>query len=180
MENIQEPINTPKKRNNLLKLAGIIVVGLLVVAYVWNTQKDTPSSNLVGGEYAVSGITKAFGANLKMVSLMAPAEEVSTAMDRQYKPFVTPELLAAWKSDPMSAPGRLTSSPYPDRIEIASVSKLSKTSYKVTGNVIEVTNASKGATETASVYPIALTYTNVDGTWLISAMEKGEPEAAKE
>lgn len=155
-------------------LIAIVTVVVLAVAAgaVWYLNKPEQGTNLVSEQYTVAGITNAFGANLKMVSLLAPEKDLIDAFDRQYKPFITPELLAEWKADPTKAIGRSTSSPYPDKIEIASVNKVSKKSYVVTGNVIEVANATKGTVTTVSVYPVTLTFTNVDGTWLISALER--------
>ncbi|HRH31663.1 MAG TPA: hypothetical protein PK950_03275 [Candidatus Paceibacterota bacterium] len=178
----QSHANPPVSRKNKKTLKIIAIIALVVIAAgaVWYATKPKYASNLVGGEYAVAGITNAFGANLKMVSLTAEPALIAESMDRQYKPFVTEKLLADWKADPTKAIGRLTSSPYPDKIEIASVSKVSKKSYVVTGNVIEVATGTKGAVTTVSVYPITLTYKNIKGVWLIDELVKGEPTAVTE
>jgi hypothetical protein len=173
MDKLQDP-----KNKKTLQIIGIIVAVVIVGGAIWYSQAHQKSSNLVGGEYAVAGITNAFGANLKMVSLLADKDDVAASMDIHYKPFVTPELLAEWKADPTLAPGRQTSSPFPDKIEVASVSKINSRTYKVTGNVLEVANGTKGSTQVVSVYPITLTYKNFDGTWLITELEKGQPAAA--
>ncbi len=64
-------------------------------------------------------------------------------MDSAYAPYVAPELLDAWKSDPQHAPGRLTSSPSPDRIGIRAVQMNADGSYVVTGTVIETASGAK-------------------------------------
>ncbi|MBP9851780.1 MAG: hypothetical protein KBC67_00785 [Candidatus Pacebacteria bacterium] len=182
MENNHEhneiPTNSPRKNKKTRNIILIIALVVIAAGAVWYVTKPKYASNLIGGEYAVAGITNAFGANLKMVSLTAEPALVAESMDRQYKPFVTEKLLAEWKADPTKALGRQTSSPYPDKIEIASVSKVSKKSYVVTGNVIEVATGTKGAVTTVSVYPVTLTYKNIRGVWLIDEVVKGETAAA--
>lgn len=175
----QYSYETKPNKTKTWKVVGIIAAIIIVAVGVWYYVRSSngQGTNLASDQYAVAGITNAFGANLKMVSLLSPT--VGDDMDRQYKPFVTADLLAAWKANPMTAPGRETSSPYPDKIEIASVTMVSKNSYIVTGNVSEVTTGSKGSTTQVSVYPVKLTFSRVNCTWLISALEKGETTQSK-
>lgn len=101
-------------------------------------------------EKAVRRVVEEFGYQLKDVSLMAPKEDVADAMEDNYGPYVVPELLAEWENDPVNAPGRLTSSPWPDRIEIAKIQKESDTRYVVEGDIVEVTNEGGGIDESAT------------------------------
>jgi hypothetical protein len=175
MENTQNsPANKRKSNTSLIIVIVIIIAAAIVGGVLYSKRSDAPGkpSTSNNAEYAVAAITNAFGANLKMVSLVAPAADVAAAMDSYYKPFVTPALLATWKSDPSIAPGKKTSSPYPDKIEIASVSKLTDKTYRVVGNVMEVTNSTTG-TKPASNYPMILSFENIDGVWLITNVQLG-------
>ena len=71
-------------------------------------------------------------------------------------------------ADPESAPGRLTSSPWPDRIEIDNVQAAGTDEYLVTGWVIEKTSADE------TKYPVQITVSKVDGSWLITAWQAVE------
>lgn len=107
-----------------------------------------------------------FGRSLQNVSLLSP-----TAPDditEQYSPYVAPDLLQQWVADPESAPGRLTSSPWPDHIEINTVAVQPDGGYLVTGFVIEMTSDRTEATR----YPVSITVSNVDGRWLITTLER--------
>ncbi|MDO9065494.1 MAG: hypothetical protein Q7U96_00220, partial [Chloroflexota bacterium] len=79
-----------------------------------------------------------FGRKLRMVSLQSPNTGVE--IREQYSEFVSAELLQRWISDPSLAPGRITSSPWPDRIEIASITKKEPGQYIANGFVVEVTS----------------------------------------
>jgi hypothetical protein len=87
-----------------------------------------------------------FGDELRFVSLLAPAQNVANAMDQHYAFYVHPDLLAKWKADPSTALGRLTSSPYPDRIDITGSQKNDDGTYYVLGNIVEVANTVVGTT----------------------------------
>jgi hypothetical protein len=65
--------------------------------------------------------------------LLASSADIEKSMDENYGGYVTPELMKKFLSDPENAPGRLASSPWPDRIEIASAEKISEGLYKVGG-----------------------------------------------
>ena len=70
----------------------------------------------------------------------------------------------------LSAPGRLLSSPWPGRIEILSVKKLSKSEYEVMGNVIEITSVEALSGGVAAEKPITLIARDFDGHWLIDGV----------
>jgi hypothetical protein len=65
---------------------------------------------------------------------------VISSLRENYSQFVSPALLAQWQSDPENAPGRVTSSPWPERIEIIDTEKLADSKYQVKGDIIEVTS----------------------------------------
>lgn len=109
-----------------------------------------------------------FGNQLNSVSLLAPSAAEDIA--RTYGPFVAPELLASWVANPESAPGRLTSSPWPDHIEVDSVTKNEEGSYDVAGRIIL-----KTSTGDAGSVPVSLTVSDVNGSFLITQYEEMRP-----
>ncbi|HWR60275.1 MAG TPA: hypothetical protein VN580_01605, partial [Clostridia bacterium] len=125
---------------------------------------------------AVIKIVEAFGKKLQGVSLLAPKDILEKSMRENYGKFVSPELLEKWISNPESAPGRLTSSPWPDRIEVLEVKQLSENKYQVRGEIIEIANAKDSSTEVAAKRPITLVLEMLDGKWLITAADLGEYE----
>lgn len=95
----------------------ILIVCLGIFLFGCMNDKDQSAED----KSAVTSLVEQFGQKLQMVSLLAPADTVRQVMQEQYSAYVTPDLLAKWQSDPQNAPGRLTSSPWPDRIEISSL-----------------------------------------------------------
>jgi len=90
-------------------------------------------------EQDASRLVEDFGANLKAVSLTGAEEDVRDAIRQEYADFVTPELLARFVAEPAEAPGRLISSPWPEKIEIATVWKVGQ-AFVVDGEVIYLTS----------------------------------------
>lgn len=66
-------------------------------------------------------VVETFGRALQHVSLLAPDSMLEASLREHYGELVTPDLLVQWTADPALAPGRLTSSPWPHRIEVASM-----------------------------------------------------------
>jgi len=95
-----------------------------------------------------------------------------------YSDFVAPALLAKWQSNPENAPGRMVSSPWPDRIEIQSVEKISEGTYKVKGQIIEITSAEKTSGGTAAKRTVTLETKKIGSSWLIDAVALGSYETA--
>ncbi len=112
-----------------------------------------------------------FSTHLKQVSLMAPPDVVAKAMDEEYAAFVLPETLEAWKQNPQSAPGRLTSSPWPDHIEI-STSTPTETGYRVDGVIVELTNDTAANGGRTSSYAVTVLLEKRAGEWKISSFER--------
>jgi len=82
--------------------------------------------------------------------------------------------LVNWLSDPSQALGRLTSSPWPDRIEIKSIVPMEGNKYLVKGNIIEVTSVEVVNGGKAASRPIELTVENSTGKWLINEIKLGD------
>lgn len=152
----------------------LLIISIFVIAAcaptVTATQFPTVDSQSPEGE--IRTLVKNFGERLQIVSLLAP--DAADQIQEQYAAFVSEDLLAAWAADPSSAPGRLTSSPWPDRIEISAVELQPDGSYLVTGSVIEVTSAEEANGGVAAQYPVEITVSQVESQWFITAWVAGE------
>jgi len=125
-------------------------------------------------EQAVRELADAFGKALQKVSLSAPDSVISADIEKIYGGFVTPELLQKWQADPKSAPGRLVSSPWPDRIDILSVEWGSAAEYTVYGEIIEVTSVELASGGAAAKKPVTLSVQKVNDRFLIGGVALGE------
>jgi hypothetical protein len=124
----------------------------------------------------ITGVVEDFGKKLQMVSLLAPKDMVNKSMQENYGGLVSPALLAKWQSDPQNAPGRMVSSPWPDRIDILGIEKSSEDTYEVKGEIVEITSMEKENGGFAAKRPITLVLKNVDNRWLIDAVTLGAYE----
>jgi hypothetical protein len=119
-------------------------------------------------EEAVRSTVASFGRALQMVSLSASSSAIASSATQYYAPYVSLNLLAYWQGAPSTTPGRLTSSPWPDRIDITSAVKNADGTYAVTGRVVETTSAGG---QTGS-YPVSITLDNENGRWLITKFQR--------
>lgn len=161
-----------------LAVAAILAI-LIVGGSYWLLQQpmsEPQGQNVSSGKIsnetdtAIKSAVVAFGAHLKNVSLLA--SNASAQIESEYGPYLSAELLAKWKAKPADALGRQTSSPWPDRIEVVTVSPRGDNTYAVEGNVIEVTSAN-APNEAAAVYPVSLTVSEISGEWRITSASKG-------
>lgn len=139
-----------------------------------NLPASETGEDIIRGELEVKLLLKAFGKNLQKVSLLAPEDQVVASIEENYGDYVVPELLQRWKADPLSAPGRLASSPWPDRIDILSMEMIDETRYAIYGEIIEVTGVELERGGAAAKRPVAITVEKLDGRWLISDLKLGE------
>ncbi len=171
----------------LLLLALIIVLSVSMLACSNTSASDDKEPKQTGGEVndnkpgvidekGIKEIVEAFGKKLQNVSLLAPKDVLEKSLKENYGEFVTQELIAKWISDPSNAPGRQTSSPWPDRIEIIDAKQLSETAYQVDGKIIEVANEKDGKTGIVAKRPITLIIKAIDTKWLISEVALGKYE----
>jgi hypothetical protein len=117
-----------------------------------------------------------FGDALQQVSLMGPEDQVGQDMDSNYAALVSPQLLAKWKADPLHAPGRLTSSPWPDHIQIATTTKQAPSRYAIEGSIIYVTSEGGGIGEApaeAARQPVHMIVEKTDTDWRITEVTLG-------
>jgi len=107
-----------------------------------------------------------FGRKLQTVSLLSP--NVAQEMEEHYSDIVSSDLLEQWENDTSMAPGRMTSSPWPDHIEIKDISKNGLNKYLVTGFVVEVTSMEKVNGGAATQIPVQIVVQKNQGDWLIA------------
>ncbi|KJS86928.1 MAG: hypothetical protein JM58_06050 [Peptococcaceae bacterium BICA1-8] len=136
--------------------------------------KEQVQDSSKSDELIVKGLVEDFGSRLQKVSLQGPEEVIEKSMQEEYGDFVSPALIKQWLNKPLNAPGRLTSSPWPERIEILSIKKLSEARYEVTGEVIEVTSVEKENDGVAARRPITLVVEKIEDSWLINSTNLGE------
>lgn len=149
-------------------LSIIIVVGLALYA-TQKTAEQVDNKELV----KIQAVVEGFGLRLRNVSLLAPEETVRADIEHEYGPYVDEKLITAWQLAPLDAPGRLTSSPWPARINIETITKINSSKYSVQGTMIELSSAEETSGSIAASYPVTLTVEKIDGAWLITTYEKG-------
>jgi len=138
-----------------------------------NPATNTPaqsSTDDVSEEAQIKDLVFNFGKRLQNVSLLAP--DAAQEIKNQYSEFVSPSLLEMWMNDVSKAPGRMVSSPWPDRIEITNLSKEGSDKYEVTGNVIEVTSVEVANGGAANKIPVRMVVQKVQGSWYIAGFEQ--------
>jgi len=123
---------------------------------------------------SLTSFIQAFGQQLQKVSLQSPGEQLKKEIKENYQDFLAPDFLANWLSDPSQALGRLTSSPWSDRIEIKSIVPMEGNTYLVKGDIIEVTSVEVVNGGKAASRPIELTVENSTGKWLIKEIKLGD------
>jgi hypothetical protein len=107
-----------------------------------------------------------FGNILKNVSLLAPT--AAADIERDYAPYVTRSLRAAWAGNPESALGRETSSPWPERIEVIDIEPSNDT-YQVRGMVVYMTSEEIATGGDAGSTEMVFIMRTEDGTWKIDS-----------
>jgi uncharacterized protein YlzI (FlbEa/FlbD family) len=117
-------------------------------------------------ETAVKSLVVNFGHALKNVSLLSPT--ASQDIEVNYKDYVAPELIAQWKADPSKALGRLTSSPWPDSIEIAGIVKIGHGVYEIFGKIIDMTSTGMAGSRPIDFNVTKINAGNFDNRWLIT------------
>ncbi|MGA7616074.1 MAG: hypothetical protein WBX15_12935 [Thermoanaerobaculia bacterium] len=123
----------------------------------------------------VEQTVRAFGRKLAKVSLLAPPETLRTSIRKEYGALVTPDLLNRWITDPGEAPGRLTSSPWPDHIDILRTDRNRSGADRTLlfGDVVEVSSAGGGAP--VDRVPVAIELDHTGDGWKISGWWSSAP-----
>lgn len=134
-----------------------------------NAPTSVPTSTTVSRaaeEAEIRDLVENFGKRLQTVSLQAP--DAAQEIQDQYSEFVEPALLEVWTNDVLHAPGRIVSSPWPDRIEISTMSKEGSDRYVINGFVIEVTSLEVANGGAAARMSVRIVVQNDQGHWLIA------------
>ncbi|MDD4358509.1 MAG: hypothetical protein PHY30_01690 [Candidatus Pacebacteria bacterium] len=150
----------------------IIIFALVVIAGAIRGIYFLQESNVIiqnQEENDVKSLVENFGKTLKNVSLLSPT--ASQDIEENYKDFIAEGLLNKWKEYPSGALGRLTSSPWPEQIDIANIKKVNSNNYVVYGDVIKMTSTGKSEGE-----PIELNVQKANGRWLITEVKSGFKE----
>lgn len=156
----------------MVALAILIFVSLAACAPLpqpATVQVTEPTATAVSSaaeEAEVRTLVESFGERLKLVSLLAP--EAAQDLQKQYSEFVSPGLLETWMNDVANAPGRMVSSPWPDRIDITSLAKEGTDRYVIDGFIIEITSTEVGTGQAANKTPIHIVTERSNGVWLIT------------
>ncbi len=146
---------------------GLALIILIAAAFVISFVLERPVPKDRTAE--AQGVVETFGSAMQNVPLLAEGEVLDDAFDTHYGALVAPELLSSWKQDPQSAPGRLVSSPAPERIEVSSVARTESGGYQFEANVIETAQGIE-----ASRYPVSITVEERAGILMITGFQKGE------
>ncbi|MHB1376406.1 MAG: hypothetical protein ACYCXB_03170 [Candidatus Humimicrobiaceae bacterium] len=77
-------------------------------------------------------------------------------------------MISKWIKDPLAALGRLTSSPWPDHIEITDIKKINADKYEIFGNIVEITSVEAEKGGYSNKFGINLTAERLDNNWLIT------------
>lgn len=145
----------------------IVVLALVILGAVGYFFSDDVA--LRADERSVRTLITDFGTHLKNVSLLSP--EAASTIEREYAPYASSALVELWKSDPSKAPGRRTSSPWPERIDITSLTPQGA-GYVVQGAIIYMTSTEVDGGGNAGITPVYLQVVREDGGWQVVAYQE--------
>lgn len=140
----------------------------------WDLSGDVKSEE--AEKNGVIKVVQNFGEQLKMVSLLAPEDILKETMNEYYGEYVSPELIEKWLKDLVAAPGKLTSSPWPGRIDVLSVEKIAENEYIVKGNIVEFTSVEMEEGGIAAKREITLNIKRIDDKFIINDAIMGDYE----
>ena len=151
-------MDTSTRNTIIIVIAALILLG--TAGYFF-------SGNFIASadKRAIRALVANFGIHLQKVSLLGP--DASSTVATEYSPYVAPELLAVWQKDPVYAPGRRASSPWPDHIEIDSITPAVNDQYTVSAKIIMMTSNEVAHGGNAGTVPILIQLGKVSGNWEI-------------
>lgn len=157
------------RKKILIIIAVVVVVVIAAAGVIASIVGGVSTTNSpTSGESAASSTTAAFGQVLQQVNIMAP--DASSTIASTYAPYVDPALLAQWEANPTSAPGRVVSSPWPDHIQINSVTAQG-TGYVVDGVLVFMTSDNTENGGNAGTTPVVIQLEEENGSWMIVAFQ---------
>lgn len=145
---------------------------LLAVAALFGIAYFGPGDDWIE-KRSVRNVVEGFGGQLQKISLAANETQVREEIEANYRSYVSDELLDTWLAAPALAPGRETSSPWPARIEIDSITPQAKT-YIVLGRVVLMTSAEEatGEDDNAGTVPVVIQLVKTEVGWRIAAYQE--------
>ncbi len=155
-----------KKQYSILAVIVAVAVIIMGLAVMRQHQKEQD----IADESTVRLVVSQFADQMDKVSLSSPTaiSDIASA----YAPYASSSLIQYWQANRSFAPGKGLSSPWPDRIEVNSVSKNLR-DYIVQGTVIEVTSKEVTQGGVAAQFPVQMTLSKFGDTWLITKYEAG-------
>ena len=172
-------MNNKEKKEKIYKIIAIVLLIITLMGELTllgvkirtiRLNKELEKINRVSMEASVT--IKEFGNRLKNFYLTAPEEEVKKAIEENYRDFLSPTLLNLWLEDPSKALGRVTSSPWPERIEFIGIFPFSNDDqYVALGRIIEVTSVEMIEGGEANSQIAKFTIKKINGKWLIDNIE---------
>jgi hypothetical protein len=157
----------------VIAVVSAILVTTVVASHSW-AQPPTAVPRSADQKQLVRTVVTEFGKRLRMVAALAPREVADKAMDEEYSPFVSADLLTTWKKNPEKAPGKRTSSPSPERIDISSIRSKGHRAYLVKGKVILLTSQERRDGGVFQANPVTMTVAQQHGKWVIMAYQEKE------
>jgi len=91
-------------------------------------------------------------------------------IQQSYGLYVTDALLQQWRADPAHAPGRLTSSPWPDHLAIDTITPQGA-GYSVSGHIVMMTSAGE-----SGQVPVVILVIRDANTWRIAAYQESQTQ----
>lgn len=151
-------------------VAVLVCAAVLIVVYTRGNRHGSYVAPFRTERGQVAAVVEKFGEHLQNVPLTADSDIVADAVQKEYAPYVTEALLDRWVKDPLHAPGRETSSPWPDRIEISSMEKIGEY-YEVVAKVISLTSVEKAQGGYYDSSPAYITVANTNGAWRVAEFQ---------
>lgn len=153
------------RRTLLLIIGAVVVLGAIAATVYISTRPYIPTT-----QEQVRGVVYGFGDELSQVRLFASVATTTADMDRHYSLYIHPDLLAKWKAQPLTAPGRRTSSAWPDHIDIRSVTLNENGTYTVEAMVVDRASSTPSTTPALET-PVVITLTQGPDGWQITSYE---------
>jgi hypothetical protein len=119
-------------------------------------------------EDSVRQTVQGFGDVLKNVPLSGTTEIASLAIKENYRDYLAPNVLDQWVRNPNQAIGRLTSSPWPERIDIESITRNDDGTYTVEGEIVYMTSEEMAHGGDAGYETVTVTVEQLDSRWFIT------------
>jgi beta-lactamase regulating signal transducer with metallopeptidase domain len=134
------------KRKGIIALC-VVIIAVLVVGSIVTYGSNQPKPITAEEKTEITTLLNNFADTFTKVVLIDPEDQVISEIKQYYSPYLTDNLLAKWEFDPSEALGRVTSSPWPDQIEIISMDKLDGQTVKVKGYILWVSSGGVGKLE---------------------------------